>query len=179
MFGAFATSTTIAIVLLIIIIFLLYKRETHNLTVANKLVGLLAESQIVIDELNAGVCGQETDLGKCRGDLSTCDNKSMESEFEITTLTAEIQEAKEKLAVAEESLKLHKHLTFELKNAINNCPCGYGIVPQRTELTTRAEKLLTIIDDQSYLIQQLQRELIDRNARISQLTKRQFAWAGM
>lgn len=171
--------TAVLIVVLIIIIFCLYKRETRTSVTANKLTALLAESQIVIDALNAGVCGQETDLSKCRGVLSTCDNKSMESESEITALSAEIQEMKEKLTTAEEGLKIYKHLTRELKKVIDNSPCGFGIMQPRAEITSRVEQLFTRIDDQSYLIQQLRMELIDRNARIAQLTKRQFGWAGM
>lgn len=171
----------VLIMLLIIIIFCLYKRETRANSKVCKLADQLAESQAELDDLRAGVCGQETDLGKCRGDLTTCDNKSAASEAEITALAADIQETKEKLAVAEESLKLHKHLTFELKKAVDNCPCGFGVAtpPERNDITLNAEKLLTRIDDQSHLIRQLRGDLLDRNARISQLTKRQFGWAGM
>jgi DNA repair exonuclease SbcCD ATPase subunit len=109
--------------------------------------------------------------------LSSCEAKTAESENEIARLTAELEETKEKLTTTEESLKLHQHLTRELKQAVDKAPCGFGVYqPAHLE---DAERLATRIEDQRYLIKQLRMQLLDREARLNGLTKRLYMQSGL
>lgn len=162
------------VTVLFIIIFLLYRRETATKRKLHKAELAIDAARSELKEVSAGMCSQETDLGKCRGDLSSCENKTADSETEISRLTAELAEAKEKLSTTEESLKLHQHLTFELKRAVDNAPCGFGVY--KSVHFENAERLATRIEDQRYLINQLRGQLVDRESRISALTKKLY-WA--
>ena len=169
----------IAVILtvLFIIIFCLHQRETATKRHLHKAELTIQDAEKELDELRQGTCGQESDLGKCRGDLSSCENKTAESENEIARMTAELEETKEKLATTEDSLKLHQHLTRELKKAVDNAPCGFGVYqPAHYE---DAERLATRIDDQRFLIKQLRMQLLDRDARINGLTKRLYMQSGL
>lgn len=165
------------VTVLFIIAFCLYQREQSAVRKLRRAENTIKAIESEIEELKSGVCGQETELGKCQGDMLSIQNKSAESEKEITALKADIEETREKLASAEEDLKLHKHLTFELKRAIDNAPCGFGIVkPAHDEDTSR---VMTRIDDQNHLIQQLRGQLLDREARINGLLKRMYMQSGL
>jgi septal ring factor EnvC (AmiA/AmiB activator) len=177
MTGDFNVLVAAILTILFIIIFYLYQREMSTVSKLHKAVTTIADVEKELDEVNAGACGQETLLGKCRGDLSSCENKTAESEMAITSMMAELEETKEKLATCEESLKLHKHLTFELKRAVDNSPCGFGVSkPVHFE---DASRLATRIDDQRFLIRQLRKELVDREARINGLTKKLYWSSGL
>lgn len=127
--------------------------------------------------LTEETCGQETLIGKCRGSLESCENKSAESEHELMSTGAELAEVKEKLAVAEESLKFYKRLTFELKRAVDNSPCGFGVYqPAHFE---DASKLATRIEDQRFLIQQLRAQVQEREARLAGMTKKLYWNSGL
>lgn len=163
--------------ILFIIILFLYQREMSTVSKLRRAEMTVAEVEKELDEVNAGVCGQETLLGKCRGDLGSCENKTAESENAIAAMTADLEATKEKLATAEESLALHKHLTFELKRAVDNSPCGFGVAqPAHFE---DAARLATRIEDQRFLIQQLRKELVDRESRITGLTKKLYWSSGL
>jgi chromosome segregation ATPase len=165
------------ITILFIIIFCLHQRETAAKRHLHKAEAAIIDAEKELEEVRAGTCGQETDLGKCRGDLSSCEAKTAESENEIARLTAELEETKEKLTTTEESLKLHQHLTRELKQAVDKAPCGFGVYqPAHLE---DAERLATRIEDQRYLIKQLRMQLLDREARLNGLTKRLYMQSGL
>ena len=167
----------VLVTVLFIIIFCLYQRERAAVRKLHRAEKALAAADNEIEEVKSGVCGQETDLGKCQGELSSLQGKSAEAEMEITALKADIEEAREKLSKAESELKLHKHLTFELKRAVDNAPCGFGVaLPAHNE---DAARLLTRIDDQRHLISQLRAQVLEREARINGLTKRMYMMTGM
>lgn len=165
------------VTILFIIIFCLYQRERSTVRKLHRAENTIKATEDEIEQLKSGVCGQETDLGKCQGDLASIQNKSAESETEITALKADIEETREKLAKAEEELKLHKHLTFELKRAVDNAPCGFGLV--RPAHDEDASRLMTRLDDQNHLIQQLRGQLRERESRINGLLKRMYMQSGM
>lgn len=170
---------SIIIVILLIIIFVLYKRETHLSSKLCEADDMLNELTEKVSDLQSGICGQETSVGKCRGDLTTCENKSVEHESEIAALAASIEETKEKLTTAEGQLQFYKQLTFEMKKALDKTPCGMDVTSAPTTTVHDINTLITRIDNQGHLIRQMQMELLDRNARISQLIKRQNITAGM
>lgn len=173
----FNVLTAALVTVLFIIIFCLYQREMATVKKLHRAERTIEETEKELDEVKEETCGQETAIGKCRGDLSSCENKTAESETAIARLTAELEETREKLATAEESLKLHKHLTFELKRAVDNSPCGFGVaVPAHYE---DAERLATRIEDQKFLIRQLRAQLTDREARIGGLTKKLYWNSGL
>lgn len=171
------TLLTAVITLLCVIIIFLYQRESSVIRKLRHAQRTIDDTLYDLEEVRSGTCGQETLIGKCRGDLSSCENKTAESETAIAAMTAELEETREKLGKTEEELKLHKHLTFELKRAVDNSPCGFGVsLPAHFE---DAERLATRIEDQRFLIKQLQRELLDREARISGLTRRMYMSSGL
>jgi chromosome segregation ATPase len=155
----------------------LYSRETAAARKLTRALDTIREIEEEMAALTEETCGQETSIGKCRGDLSSCENKSAESEMQLAKMSAELAEVKEKLATSEESLKLHKHLTFELKRAVDNSPCGFGIaVPAHHE---DAERLATRIEDQRFLIRQLRMQVQEREARLAGMTKRLYWNSGL
>jgi hypothetical protein len=161
---------------LFIIIFCLYTRETAAQRKLAHALDKISAAEKELSDVKAGLCGQETVVGKCHADLSSCEGKSAETEVKIAGLSAELEEAREKLSAAEADLKLHKHLTFELKRAVDNAPCGFGIaVPSNTVEDQNTARLLTRIDDQRHLIHQLRMQIVDREARLNGLTARLFA----
>lgn len=164
------------VTVLFIIIFCLYQREQSAVRKLRRAEKTIQDADNEIAELKSGFCSQDTKLGMCQNDLNI-KGKSTDTEIELAALKADIEDSREKLTKAEEELKLHKHLTFELKRAIDNAPCGFGIaVPAHAE---DASRLLTRIDDQKHLIQQLRGQILDREARINGLTKRMYMMSGM
>jgi chromosome segregation ATPase len=169
-------SSVIVGIILVIIIIILYRRETaskRSLGCADAKIQKLSEE---IAAINSGICSNETDLGKCRGDLSSCEGKSHAAETELAALSAELAELREKLASAETDLQHQSILSFELKRALDNAPCGFGLVkPYHHD----SERVYRLVEEQEHLIKRLRVQLVDQRGRVLSLLRRQNMYAGM